>query len=214
MKIKNLLAILFLLCTYNTFAQNTTVQDLKTTATTPEIQKELAQPDGVAIFLKEDGSFQIFARGTGTYDIDDIDDINDARQEGQLKAKAALAKFIEEKLSSEDSFEAESQKVKNITSNGKTENANVNKESIKKNSVIIKNNAKELLKGIITLKEIKIPRKNSSGEMQVTVEVSSKTIMAVNKLSNALKGTVEQSKTNTNTQNTNKLEIKKAITDF
>ena len=80
-------------------AQDSNKADLQKTATSPEVQKQFDQPDGAAIFLKADGSFQILARGTGTYDFDDVDDVNDARQEGTLKAKAALAKFMKEKLS-------------------------------------------------------------------------------------------------------------------
>ena len=88
--------------------------DLQKTAAAPEIQKQFAQPDGAAIFIKPDGSFQILARGTGTYDFDDIDDVNDARQEGAMKAKAALAKFMKEKLSTEEAFSSASKKVKSM----------------------------------------------------------------------------------------------------
>ena len=92
---------LVMLCAFalvgGVFAQDATKADLQKTAASPEIQKQFDQPDGAAIFMKPDGSFQILARGTGTYDFDDVDDVNDARQEGVLKAKAALAKFMKEK---------------------------------------------------------------------------------------------------------------------
>jgi hypothetical protein len=106
---------LVMLCAFalagGVFAQDAVKADLQKTAAAPEIQKQFDQPDGAAIFLKPDGSFQILARGTGTYDFDDIDDVNDARQEGTAKAKAALAKFMKEKLSTEESFASESKKV-------------------------------------------------------------------------------------------------------
>ena len=126
------------------FAQNSVKADLQKTAASPEIQKQFDQPDGAAIFMKPDGSFQILARGTGTYDFNYVDDINDARQEGLLKAKAAIAKFMNEKLSTEEAFASASKKVKSITSDGQTQTANVTKESNKINSQIIKNSAVEI----------------------------------------------------------------------
>ena len=74
MNAKNLVIATALILTGSLFAQNSQKAELQRTANSPEIQKELRQPDGAAIFLKEDGSFQIFARGTGTYDFDDVDE--------------------------------------------------------------------------------------------------------------------------------------------
>lgn len=204
------------------FAQDANTADLQKTASAPEVQKEFDQPDGAVIFMKPDGSFQILARGSGTYDFDDVDDVNDARKEGTLKAKAALAKFMKEKLSTEEAFASASKKVKSITSDGQTQTANVTKESIKTNAQIIRNSADAILKGVITLKEQKIPRKGSSGEIQVTVGVSSKTLAAVGKLVNALDATPEQGQGGGNNAGAssavdgsgNRAETREAVTDF
>ena len=217
MKIKSFITILFLLATCSIFAkdvakQDATTQDLKATANAPEIKKELSQPDGAAIFLKDDGSFQILARGTGSYDIADIDNINDARQEATLKAKAALVKFVSEKLSTEESFTSTSKKVKTITTNGQTENAKIDDQRSKEHSTTIKNSAESIVKAIIVLKEEKVPHKNSSGEIQVTVGVSSKTIKAVDKLLEATNK--KNKKANNKTANKQKYQVKNALTDF
>jgi hypothetical protein len=217
MKIKSFITILFLLATCSIFAkdvakQDATTQDLKATANAPEIKKELSQPDGAAIFLKDDGSFQILARGTGSYDIADIDNINDARQEATLKAKAALVKFVSEKLSTEESFTSTSKKVKTITTNGQTENAKIDDQRSKEHSTTIKNSAESIVKAIIVLKEEKVPHKNSSGEIQVTVGVSSKTIKAVDKLLEATNK--KNKKANSKTANKQKYQVKNALTDF
>ena len=219
---KNLVILCALALVGSVFAQDANKADLQKTAAAPEIQKQFDQPDGAAIFMKPDGSFQILARGTGTYDFDDVDDVNDARQEGVLKAKAALAKFMKEKLSTEEAFASASKKVKSITSDGQTQTANVKKESVKTNAQIIRNSADALLKGVITLKEQKIPRKGSSGEIQVTVGVSSKTLKAVGKLVRALDATPEQGQSGSATTgassavngSNNKAETREAVTDF
>jgi len=212
-------------------AEDTTEAELKKTSAAPEIQKELREPDGAAIFLKEDGSFQIIARGTGTYDFDDIDDINDAKDEATLEAKAALAKFMKEKLSTEEGFEKASEKVKKLTSDGKTETAKVTKDEIKRHSKTIKESADAILKGVITLKTEKVPKEGSnSGTYQVTVGVSSKTLKAVDKLVKAIDATAEQGKTKPATVksgsssssgsgkavdgSSNKYEVREAKTDF
>ena len=201
--------------------QDANTADLQKTAAAPEVQKQFDQPDGAAIFLKPDGSFQILSRGTGTYDFDDVDDINDARKEATLKAKAALAKFMKEKLSTEEGFAEQSKKVKSITSDGETQTASVSKESIKVSSTMIKNSADALLKGVITLKEQKIPRKGSSGEIQITVGVSSKTLKAVGKLVNAIDATPEQGQQrgavgtgSAANDSTNKAETRVSDSDF
>ena len=203
------------------FAQDANKADLQKTAAAPEIQKQLNQPDGAAIFMKPDGSFQILARGTGTYDFDDIDDINDARHEGLLKAKAAIAKFMKEKLSTEEGFSSASKKVKSITGDGQTQTKNVTQERVRQNVQLIKNSADALLKGVITLKEQKIPHKGSSGYIQVTVGVSSKTLRAAGKLVRAIDATPEQGQSGATygastavDSSTNKAETREAVTDF
>ena len=195
--------------------------ELRKNASAPEIQQQLAQPDGVAIFLPPDG-FQIFARGTGTYDFDDVDERQDAMKEAVLKAKANLAKFMKEKITTEEAFASASKKVKSITSHGQTQTANVTKESVKTNAEIIRNSADAILKGVIVLKEQKIPHQGSSGEIQVTVGISSKTLKAVEKLVRAIDATPEQGQsagagagasTPVDGSN-NKAETREAVTDF
>ena len=162
--------------------------DLAATAADPAVEAEFDQPDGAAIKMKDDGSFQILARGTGTYDFNDVDDINDAKKEAVLKAKAALAKFMNEKLSTEEGFAEASKKTKSMTSDGQNQSVNVSKESVKTSSTMIKNQAEALLKGVITIKMQKIAR-GAGGEVQATVGVSSKTLAAVSKLQNGINNT-------------------------
>ncbi len=158
----------------------------------PSVQAEFDEPDGAAISLKDDGSFAIFGRGTGTYDFDDADDVNDAKSEAVLKAKAAIAKFMKEKLPTEEGLEAASKKVKTATSDGQTQSVSISKEAVKTASATIKNSADALLKGAVVLKMQKIARKGSTGEVQATVGISSKTLKAVEKLVNAIDGTPTQ----------------------
>ena len=162
-----------------TVAYGQTAQDpqLQANASNAAVQAELDQPDGVAITLKPDGTFQIFARGTGTYDFNDSDDIKDARRDGTMRAKANLAKFLKEKVSSAEGLDEVSKKSKSMSSDGQVQKVAVSKESVKIATESIRNESKAILTGVITLKDQKVPRGNG-GEIQVTVGVSSKTLKA------------------------------------
>lgn len=161
-------------------AQATQDPQLQANASNAIVQQELDQPDGVAITLKPDGSFQIFARGTGTYDFNDPDDIKDARRDGTLRAKANLAKFLKEKVASSESLDEISKKSKSMTSDGQVQTVAVSKESLKIATESISNESDAILTGVITLKDQKVPR-GTGGEIQVTIGVSSKTLLAAQK---------------------------------
>lgn len=162
------------------FAQAAQDPQLQANASNAAVQQELDQPDGVAITLKPDGSFQIFARGTGTYDFNDPDDIKDARRDGTLRAKANLSKFLKEKVASKEGLDEVSKKSKSMTSDGQVQKVSVSKESVKIATESIRNESDAILTGVITLKDQKVPR-GSGGEIQVTVGVSSKTLLAAQK---------------------------------
>ena len=101
-------ALCGILCAQASFAQeedpNAVIEAekaaLKQNAANEVVQEDLAEPDGVSLAMADDGSYQIFARGTGTYDFGDEDDRQDALQEATQKAKANLSKFLSETISS------------------------------------------------------------------------------------------------------------------
>ena len=176
-KLMIVMGVSALLSQASAFAQAGQDPQLQANASNAAVQAELDQPDGVAITVKPDGSYQIFARGTGTYDFNDPDDIKDARRDGTMRAKANLAKFLKEKVSSKEGLDEISKKSKSMTSDGEVQKVSVSKESIKVATESIRNEAEAILTGVITLKDQKVPRGNG-GEIQVTVGISSKTLAA------------------------------------
>jgi len=189
---KLLFAVAFVAANACVLAQDAVPPELNGAASDPAVQQQFDQPDGAAIKLNPDGSFQILARGTGTYDMDDVDEVNEARQAAVLKAKAALAKFMKEKLSTEEGLAEASKKVKSATKDGDKTTTKMSKESVKTTSTVIKNKADALLKGVIVIKMQQIARKSDSGEIQATVGVSSKTLAAVEKMVKGIDQTAEQ----------------------
>jgi len=205
--------------------------ELKKDASSKSVQADLEkEPDGVSIFIKGNDSFQILARGTGTYDFDDPDDIKDARKEAELNAKSALAKFFKEKVSTSEGIENVSTKIRKLSSDGEVETQKVSKESVKVIAEKIVTNADAILKGVITLKEVKEPNKGkNSGQIQVTIGVSNKTLDAVTKLVKATDAVPDQGTTKSKPSSgagkasgtgkiidgsNNKPEVREAKTDF
>ena len=149
-------------------------------------------PDGVTIKLFPDSSYQITAVGTGIYDFNDPDDIRDARKVAEMRAKAAIAKFLKEDISTKEGLDAASQKVRNMSSDGQDASTVVSKTSVKMTMESICNSAQALLTGVIVLKDAKIPSGNG-GSYKVMVGVSSKTTAAANAAANGIARSLNRS---------------------
>jgi hypothetical protein len=156
--------------------------NLQMTVVQPPIEQVLTEPDGVAIALKENGDFQIFARGSGVYDVSDPSELASARTEATLNAKANLAKFIKEKVSVEEGITDVVQKTKTLQGNGQVQTKVAKTEEVKTMAKAITTSAEAILQGVITLREQKAPGVGTGGQIQVTVGISSKTLEAVRRL--------------------------------
>ncbi len=165
------------------FAQAQASQDptLAANAGNAAVQQELGDPDGVAIKGMPDGTYQIFARGTGVYDFNETEEILSARKVAEMRAKANLTKYLKEKVTVEDGLANVSKKMKHLTGDGK----NVSKESITVISEMIRSQSSAILTGVVTLKEQRIPHGNG-GEIQVTIGTSPKTLLAAQKIARGI----------------------------
>ena len=183
-----LAAVCGIICTSAAFAQEEDDQAaLEQGAKSEAVQKDLDEPDGVSLAIdEEDGSYKIFARGTGVYDFDDEDDRQEALQEATLKAKANLSKFLNETIATDEGLESMSKKAKTLSKNGDVTTQAVTKESVKTTGLSIRNSSKTLLTGAITLESKRIPGNGDGGTYQVTIGVSSKTAAAAKEISNRM----------------------------
>lgn len=159
---------------------------LRANAASPVVEEDLAEPDGVSLALAEDGSYQIFARGTGTYDFAEEDDRQEALQEAILKAKANLSKFLSETIATDASVANFSKKAKTLTKEGGVTSAAVSKEQVKTQTTAIRNSSQAILTGAITLETRRIPGNGDGGTYHVTVGVSSKTIAAAESIAKGM----------------------------
>lgn len=134
-------------------------------------------PDGPAIKIGDDGSYQITCVATATYDFNDPEDILDARKLAELRAKSGIAKFLKEDISSQDAMDKVSVKAKENVDGQKS----VSKTSVTETFESIRSSASALLTGVVVLQDEKIPE-GDGGYYKVMVGVSSKTQSARNAL--------------------------------
>lgn len=160
-------------------------EKIKENASNLAVEEILAQPDGVSLIRNEsDGSLQVFARGTASYDFGDARDIRSKTKVAELRAKAALSKFFNEVVEVEESATSGegrlSKAVLTQTGEGEVVKKTVTRENMEAIKETLTVRSAAILSGILTLKTIKIPTAGSktSGEIQVTLGISTKTLAA------------------------------------
>jgi hypothetical protein len=121
-------------------------------------------------------SWRLFGIGTGSYDFNDSDDINDATQEAMLKAKAHLSKFMKERITSDEGLNILTQKKRTLVKNSGGDEKSVKKDDTKTIAYQIKTSADEILKGVIVLETTKTPSTAGGGTVVVKVGLSSKSL--------------------------------------
>lgn len=186
---KRLLALAILAFAVTGYAQEDPT--LKETLKDPEIQKELSSPDGVTIARAEDGSWKIFARGSAAYDFNDPDEIRDAKEAALLRAKGKLANFLKEEVTASNAVDKLSKKIKNLDKKGNVSTTNVSKEDVTVMTESIRAYSDAILTGVISLSIENVPYDNESGEIQITVGQSSKTLQAAKEIRQGIKESLD-----------------------
>lgn len=172
------------------FGQEAQDPQLQANAANAAVQAKLSEPDGVAITIKPDGTFQIFSRGTGVYQFNHPKAKRTASQQATMRAKANLAKFLKEKVSSKEGLDSVSTNSLSMTSNGETQSQSASMDSVEVATESIRNEAEAILSGVIALKEQIVPSGKIGGEVQVTVGISSKTLEAAKRLKEGIDNNV------------------------
>jgi hypothetical protein len=193
--------------------------ELKKAATTQEVQEELESPDGVALELLPAGGWRLYGRGSGTYDFNEADEIRGATQDATLRAKAAIAKFLKERVQSTEVMNNISTKLKQLTAKtGASPQAEISKTDVQTRVEQVVARADEVLRGLVVIDSKKKPIGNG-GTITVTVGVSSKTqavsdaIKAGKPISGSTGGGADTNSVGT-LNNQNLPEKKKSKTDF
>ena len=168
--------------------------ELEKAAKSPDVVEDLAEPDGAAIDDLEPDNWKIIAIGTGTYEFNDTEERQDATEEATLNAKAAMVKFMKERLSTETQRDALAEKSSKKSKENGEQVTSATANKMRTTLTSIHNSADEILSGIITL-ETTDKWDGNSGQVRVKVGQSAKTLKAAEKFkSRTLASTKEADK--------------------
>ena len=119
------------------------------------------------------GKFKLLTTAAVPIDFDDPSEVSSAKREAALKAKRAIAEYINQNLSSEDSINTEINKSKTHekASNGSVV-SNVQRNEVKQQLSAISSKADAVLKGVMTIGSCY----TKGHEVRVTVGIKSETI--------------------------------------
>lgn len=123
---------------------------------------------GIEFDAEGNGKWKIIQTGEASVSVDDASVVKDAKTEATLKAKSALAHYLNEELKDETVFNEVVKDASKIQQGQKS----VDVERIKATVTSIKNSSQQLLKGVVILGDCYT--KNT--EVRVTVGVKSDTV--------------------------------------
>ncbi|MBF0784000.1 hypothetical protein E4T80_00690 [Muribacter muris] len=191
-----------------TSAQQEPVPQIKNEAEQSEVVEIVDSVTGVSYEVDENGEFaRIRATGEAELEFGDRKDIRMATQKATLRAKANIAKFLSERVTSEevidnvenvvtktenaDNVATKMENGENITTKTENGNKSANREVILSYLEKIHNSAEALLKGVIATKtDINKDEKY----VQIELGISKKTMAAADTLKKELRTDVTEKK--------------------
>lgn len=147
-------------------------------------------PMGVSVEFTPDGSDykRIYSTGEAELLFGDRKDIQNARRKAELGAKAAIAKFIKEKIASGETQEDITKTIADSTA-GQASGTTATRKSVETLTTKMSSSAEEIIKGVIVLEQKEdIPNKR----VVVKVGMSKKTMATADNVSNTLKQDLSQ----------------------
>ena len=109
------------------------------------------EPTGVQVEFKDDGTLKkILASGEAELDFGDNQDERQALQTATIRAKASIAKFMNETIKSTETREEIRKTVSNATTDG---NKTATRDTVTTQIEMLENKAEALLRGVVTLQQ-------------------------------------------------------------
>ena len=133
------------------------------------------------------GGTRILATAGVTVSMDDIDSINDAREEATIEAKALIAKFLTEDIKSDSKID----KVVNESKQADGQNVKVDRKELKTRVKSLRNSAQALLRGVVPLGSCY----TKAREYRVTVGLKPETIKSAENLAGSINNSLSNQST-------------------
>ena len=124
---------------------------------------------------------RLTATASAPVDFDDVESVNEARQEAELEAKATFAKFLNEQITSDAVIDSLAKKISSQSS----ANPNAKQASVERTKTILKrirSHSEALLRGVAVLGDCYTPGR----EVRVTVGFKPETLQAASNIQGAM----------------------------
>lgn len=152
-------------------------------------EAEYVDPDGVRVKFTESGEMKsIISSAEAALVFGDRKDIIKAKKKAALRAKAEIAKFLNEKMKSQETIEDMTKTITNQTSAG---DINASRKIIEVQTENISSSAEALLKGVVTLLE---DVNKDKKYVRIEVGMNLKTMRAADSLRNDLNRNLDTSR--------------------
>ncbi|MBK8751652.1 MAG: hypothetical protein IPL99_08365 [Candidatus Competibacteraceae bacterium] len=167
-----------------TFAQETSAPPPSATAQ-DSAAVVYEDPTGVTVEFEPDGSDwkRIYSTGEADLSFGDRKDLQNARRKAELEAKAAIAKFLNETIKSEETLEDITKTMTDSNANKAGKDTTANRKTVETVTNKISNSADAILRGVMALEQKEdIPNKR----VTVKVGMSRKTMATADSVKRTL----------------------------
>lgn len=138
------------------------------------------------------GGTKILATSSVSVTLDDMDSVQDARDEATMEAKSLISKFMSEDINSDEVVNRVVNESKVSTAEGKS----ATREELVVRIKTLRNSSRALLRGAVTLGDCYTPGR----EMRVSVGIKPETIRSAQRLSGSISGSLDNEQTTPNAE--------------
>lgn len=138
------------------------------------------------------GGTKILATSSVSVTLDDMDSVQDARDEATMEAKSLISKFMSEDINSDEVVN----RVVNESKISSAEGKSATREELVVRVKTLRNSSRALLRGAVTLGDCYTPGR----EMRVSVGIKPETIRSAERLSGSISGSPDNEQTAPNAE--------------
>jgi len=138
------------------------------------------------------GGTKILATSSVSVTLDDMDSVQDARDEATMEAKSLISKFMSEDINSDEVVN----RVVNESKISSAEGKSATREELVVRVKTLRNSSRALLRGTVTLGDCYTPGR----EMRVSVGIKPETIRSAERLSGSVSGSLDNEQTAPNAE--------------
>lgn len=136
-----------------------------------------------SVGIDESGNIKLRATGEDVMKIGDARDKQSCLKRAELKAKADIAKFFKEQITSKEVLDDLSQQTEKVQIGNGNESETINRDVVIKEATQIQNNAEAALRGVVVIEKI---ASVETKECSVTVGFNSKTLKVAESATRAM----------------------------